>query len=115
MKFGSVEEPEKLNLNLPPDHPETQRVLEKSDNGKTELFVGCAKWNRQELKNCYPRGTPHELKYYAAQFNHLERNATHYRNFAEDQSYAWCGEARGYVGCLPKVNCPYNHLRCRRN
>src|SRR5690625_5994189 len=102
MKFGSVEEAERLNLNLPPDHAETQRVLEKSDNGKTEIFVGCAKRNRQELKNSYPRGTKDELKYYAAQFNYIELNATHYRNFSEDQIQAWCGKQTESYRCLPK-------------
>lgn len=111
MKFGSVEEPEKLNLNLPPDHPETQRVLEKSDNGKTEIFVRCAKWNRQELKNSYPRGTKDELKYYAAQFNYIELNATHYRNFSEDQIQAWCDKTPDYFRFFPKVNRQISHLR----
>lgn len=47
MKFGSVEDADKLNLKLPADHPETQRVRQKSKNGQTEIFAGCAKWNRQ--------------------------------------------------------------------
>ena len=41
MKFGSLDNPENI----------------------TEIYVGCAKWNRADLKGFYPRGTKDELGY----------------------------------------------------
>jgi len=58
MKFGKVGHPEFIDFTMPPDHPDTPVVLKKNKTGSdTKVFVGCAKWNRQELKNFYPRGT----------------------------------------------------------
>lgn len=58
MKFGKVDHPENVDFTIPPDHPDTQVVLSKTKTGaKTKVYVGCAKWNRQDLKNFYPRGT----------------------------------------------------------
>ena len=58
MKFGKVDHPENIDFTIPPDHPETPVVLQKNKTGAdTKFFVGCAKWNRQDLKNFYPKGT----------------------------------------------------------
>ena len=75
MKFGKVENPELIDFTLPKDHPDTQVVLNR-DGKKSPLnvYVGCAKWNRQDLKNFYPRGTKDELEYYSSQFNCIELN-----------------------------------------
>ena len=82
MKFGSVDNPENIDFTLPPDHPNTKRVLSKYKNESNfNLFVGCAKWNRADLKGFYPRGTKDELEYYSTQFNSIELNATFYRIF----------------------------------
>lgn len=111
MKFGSVNNPEKLNLNLPEDHPETKRVLLESKNGKPDIYVGCAKWNRNELKNFYPRGTKDELTYYATQFNAIELNATHYRNFPEDTIKNWYEKTPDDFKFFPKVYRLISHLK----
>ena len=80
MKFGKVEDPGNIDFTLPPDHPDTKRVLEKHKDGFSfEAFVGCAKWNRKDLKGFYPRGTKDELAYYSTQFNSIELNATFYK------------------------------------
>ncbi len=82
MKFGKVDHPETVDFSFPEDHPATAGVLAGNDKGKpAKIYVGCAKWNRQDLKNFYPRGTKDELAYYATQFNAIEMNATFYRNF----------------------------------
>lgn len=58
MKFGKVEQPELIDFTMPKDHPDTEVVLTNSkDEGAPNIFVGCAKWNKQDLKNFYPRGT----------------------------------------------------------
>jgi len=58
MKFGKVDNPGEIDFTLPPDHPDTSKLLGKyKKTGKPNLFVGCAKWNRADLKGFYPRGT----------------------------------------------------------
>lgn len=111
MKFGSVDNPEKLNLNLPEDHPDTTKVLAESKNGKPEIYVGCAKWNRSELKGFYPRGTKDELTYYATQFNSIELNATHYRNFPEETVNNWYEKVPDDFRFFPKVYRLISHLK----
>jgi len=73
MKFGRVDNPEIIDFTLPKDHPDTHVLLATSDNSNPlQVFVGCAKWNRADLKGFYPRGTKDELTYYASQFNSIE-------------------------------------------
>ena len=101
MKFGSVDDPGNIDFTLPPDHPDTKRVLEtnKSDN-PLEVYVGCAKWNRADLKGFYPRGTKDELVHYATQFNSIELNATFYRIFPSDTFSKWYDKTPdGYYLC----------------
>ena len=86
MKFGKVDHPEHIDFTIPSDHPDTPVVLSKTKTGaETKIYVGCAKWNRQDLKNFYPRGTKDELEYYSSQFNCIELNATFYRIFPAEQ------------------------------
>ncbi len=81
MKFGMVTDPRDIDFVLPEDHPDTAKVLsEKGGKELSAIHVGCAKWNRQELKGFYPRGTKDELAYYSQQFNSIELNATFYNN-----------------------------------
>lgn len=80
MKFGRLDQPEHIDFTLPADHPDTEMVLRRNSAVKPlQVYVGCAKWNRYELKNFYPRGTKDELAYYATQFNSIEMNTTFYR------------------------------------
>lgn len=111
MKFGSVDNPKQLNLNLPDDHPDTERVLSEHKNGKPQIYVGCAKWNRSDLKGFYPRGTKDELEYYSSQFNSVELNATHYRNFPEDQINDWYEKVPDDFKFFPKVYRLISHLK----
>ena len=112
MKFGRVDKPGYLDLSLPTDHPETQRVLAvDSEDRNLQVFVGCAKWNKQELKNFYPRGTKDELTYYASQFNSIELNATFYRIFPAEQYATWRSHTPDNFRFFPKVVQNVSHLR----
>ncbi|WP_234572767.1 DUF72 domain-containing protein [Rhodohalobacter sp. 614A] len=111
MKFGSVDNPEKHDLTLPEDHPDTKKVLSQSQNGKPDIYVGCAKWNKSELKGFYPRGTKDELTYYSTQFNSIELNATHYRNFPEDTINDWYEKTPDDFRFFPKVYRLISHLK----
>lgn len=76
MKFGQVEDPSLIDFSIPKDHISTSLVLERNKEGLKDIFVGCAKWNKTDLKGFYPKGTKDELTYYATQFNSIEMNAT---------------------------------------
>lgn len=113
MKFGKVDHPENIDFTLPPDHPETARVLkEKGDTqNKPEIYVGCAKWNRSDLKGFYPRGTKDELAYYSTQFNSIELNATFYRPYGPDQYEAWAEKTPSEFKFFPKLNQEISHWK----
>ncbi|MCG8373321.1 MAG: DUF72 domain-containing protein [Balneolales bacterium] len=110
MKFGSVTNPESIDFQLPADHPAVQDVLSEGD-GSFEVFVGCAKWNRQDLKGFYPRGTKDELQYYANQFNSIELNATHYRIFDEVQIRSCKNKTPDSFRFFPKVVNSISHYK----
>ncbi|WP_190808657.1 DUF72 domain-containing protein [Flagellimonas sp. S3867] len=112
MKFGKVEHPELIDFTIPQDHPETEVVLSKNKtNTIPNIYVGCAKWNRQDLKNFYPRGTKDELVYYSSQFNSIELNATFYRIFPAEQYQKWYDKTPEGFKFFPKMIQNVSHLR----
>jgi len=110
MKFGSVDNPDDINFDLPADHPKTKEVLAKNKKGLKEVYVGCAKWNKADLKGFYPRGTKDELTYYSQQFNSIELNATFY-NFDADQVKVWKSKSPNDFKFFPKVPRYLSHLK----
>ena len=116
MKFGRVEHPETIDFTLPQDHPDTETVLKKfKPTSKPEIYVGCAKWNRQDLKGFYPRGTKDELVYYASQFNSIELNATFYRFFSPEQFEKWYNKTPANFKFFPKLNQEISHWKRLNN
>ena len=111
MKFGKVDNPEDIDFTIPPDDPETTRLLSELDDEPLQLFIGCAKWNRQDLKNFYPRGTKDELAYYSTQFNCIELNATFYRIFPPEQFAKWYDKTPDDFKFFPKLSQDISHLR----
>jgi uncharacterized protein YecE (DUF72 family) len=112
MKFGKVDHPELIDFTIPKNHPETEVLLNKTKNEDAfKVFVGCAKWNRQDLKNFYPRGTKDELTYYASQFNSIELNATFYRIFAPETYQKWYDKTPEGFKFFPKMTNEVSHLR----
>jgi uncharacterized protein YecE (DUF72 family) len=112
MDFGKVDDPGKIDFTLPVDHSDTEGVL-KRDKGKAkpEYYVGCAKWNKTDLKNFYPRGTKDELTYYASQFNSIELNATFYRFFPKEQFEKWHDTTPDGFRFFPKVTQDISHFK----
>jgi len=110
MKFGSTETPELIDFTLPEDHRDTASILKKG-KGLMQVYVGCAKWNRQDLKKFYPRGTKDELAYYSTQFNSIELNATFYGNFSEEQIEKWRDKVPDDFKFFPKVHQRISHLK----
>ncbi len=112
MKFGKVEQPELIDFSLPVDHLDTETVLRKIDTkSDLDVFVGCAKWNRKDLKNFYPRGTKDELVYYSSQFNTIELNATFYRIFPAEVYEKWYEKTPSNFKFFPKMTNEVSHLR----
>jgi len=112
MKFGRTETPELIDFTMPEDHRDTQVVLAtNTTKNPTKIYVGCAKWNRRDLKNFYPRGTKDELTYYASQFNSIELNATFYRIFPPEQYEKWYDKTPENFKFFPKVVNSISHLR----
>lgn len=104
MNFGKVPNPDDIDFILPADHPETRKLLSKFQK-KTppSLYVGCAKWNKTDLKGFYPRGTKDELEYYATQFNSIELNATFYRIFQAQTFEDWYNKTPDDFRFFPKL------------
>ena len=112
MKFGSVTNPEDIDFTLPKDHKDTKRVLNLvKDDNEPEIYVGCAKWNRADLKGFYPRGTKDELQYYSSQFNSIELNATFYRIFPPEQFKKWREKTPSNFKFFPKLNQEISHWK----
>jgi uncharacterized protein YecE (DUF72 family) len=112
MKFGSVNNPQDIDFTLPKDHPDTKRVLNLvKDDNIPEIYVGCAKWNRADLKGFYPRGTKDELMYYSRQFNAIELNATFYRIFPAEQFSTWYDKTPKGFKFFPKLNQEISHWK----
>ncbi|HEY3389493.1 MAG TPA: DUF72 domain-containing protein [Prolixibacteraceae bacterium] len=111
MKFGGSESLDNVDFKLPEDHPKTKEILMQSDGKKPlSIYVGCAKWNRQDLKNFYPRGTKDELAYYASQFNSIELNATFYNMYDRKQIISWREKTPAGFKFFPKVNQTISHF-----
>lgn len=112
MKFGKVDHPENIDFTLPPDHPETVRLLNSYKKQDVfNAFVGCAKWNKQDLKGFYPRGTKDELVYYSTQFNSIEMNATFYRMPSPEQVKKWKEKTPVGFRFFPKISQDISHFR----
>ena len=112
MKFGRVDHPETIDFTLPKDHLDTKKVLNAAkDDTIPEIYVGCAKWNKADLKGFYPRGTKDELVYYASQFNSIELNATFYRIFPPEQFEKWYNKTPENFRFFPKLNQEISHWK----
>lgn len=112
MKFGKVDNPEIIDFTIPPTHLDTAKVLdEQSSEEDLSIYVGCAKWNRADLKGFYPRGTKDELAYYSRQFNCIELNATFYKNFPASQFEKWYDKTPVNFKFFPKLGQEISHWK----
>jgi uncharacterized protein YecE (DUF72 family) len=112
MQFGKVDDPGSVDFTLPPDHPDTQKLLAQQKNKKPfQAYVGCAKWNKTDLKNFYPKGTKDELAYYSTQFNSIELNATFYNAPSRDQVIAWKQKTPDGFKFFPKLSNTISHFK----
>lgn len=111
MQFGKVPDPSIVDFTLPKDAPETSVVLQAQEEAPFEVYVGCAKWNRSDLKGFYPRGTKDELTYYSTQFNSIELNATFYKMPDFKQVETWKNKTPDGFKFFPKITDLITHYR----
>lgn len=111
MKFGQVQDPSLIDFTLPKDHVETKNILTQNKNGLKNISIGCAKWNKTDLKGFYPRGTKDELTYYATQFNSIELNATFYGMPSAEQVQIWKDKTPKDFKFFPKITNTVSHFR----
>ena len=117
MKFGQVADPSQIDFTLPKDHPQTKFILNQNkdfDSAQSSLeniSIGCAKWNKTDLKGFYPKGTKDELTYYATQFNSIELNATFYGMPTAEQVQTWKEKTPKDFKFFPKITNTVSHFR----
>ncbi len=112
MQFGKTDNPEEIDFTLPKDHADTKKVLSQAKPAKNfNVYVGCAKWNKTDLKNFYPKGTKDELAYYSTQFNSIELNATFYKSPSKEQVETWKEKATADFKFFPKLPNTISHFK----
>ena len=112
MEFGKVPDPGNVDFTLPKDAPETKGILEKNKKDKPfEVYVGCAKWNKKDLKGFYPPKIKDELLYYSSQFNSIELNATFYNTPTPEQVVQWKEKTPKGFKFFPKITNTVTHYR----
>ena len=111
MKFGQVEDPSQIDFTLPKDHPRTKEILKETQSKDFNVSIGCAKWNKTDLKGFYPKGTKDELTYYSTQFNSIELNATFYSMPSAEQVLTWKDKTPADFKFFPKIPNTVSHYR----
>ena len=111
MEFGKVPDPSIIDFTLPATPQVSLDLLQSHKRDKPfEVYVGCAKWNRADLKGFYPRGTKDELVYYSSQFNSIELNATFYNSPTKKQVETWGSKTPDDFKFFPKIPRSISHF-----
>jgi uncharacterized protein YecE (DUF72 family) len=112
MQFGKVEDPSIIDYTLPADAKETAAILAANKPKQDfKAYVGCAKWNKADLKGFYPKGTKDELTYYSTQFNSIELNATFYGMPSSEQVITWTEKTPADFKFFPKLTNTVSHFK----
>jgi uncharacterized protein YecE (DUF72 family) len=121
MEFGriTVEELESVDFALPPDPGETTAILQKTKKkGKTQIWVGCAKWGRKDwVGKIYPPKTKEAdfLSHYSRHFKCIEMNATFYKMPTKAQAETWSSKVGEDFLFCPKFSQGITHIRRLKN
>lgn len=111
MDFGKVKDPSLVDFQLPNDNPQTKTILANYKGREFEVYIGCAKWNKEDLKGFYPKGTKDELSYYSTQFNSIELNATFYKMPSWNQVETWKNKTPENFKFFPKLTNTITHFK----
>jgi uncharacterized protein YecE (DUF72 family) len=116
MEFGKLTNIESVNFKLPPDDPETARILTAAPPriGLPRVYVGCTGWAMKEWCGwVYPKAckSTDYLKYYGQQFNTIELNTTHYRTPSFDDIRKWYDQTPADFRFAPKMLQTVSHAK----
>lgn len=100
MEFGRVTpaELDSIDFSLPAEPPYNQSILNGKPVAKPLVYMGCAKWGREEwVGKIYPPKTKEKdfLQHYVNHYNAIELNATHYKIYGEAGIKKWVEKAAG--------------------
>lgn len=115
MKFGHVEtsELDQLDLSLPADHPGNGPFLAGGRVKDPGVYVGCAKWGRDEWVGLiYPKGTKsgNYLENYVNHFNGIELNGTFYQ-LRRSNVESWAAVPTDTFKYCPKFSRRISHIK----
>ena len=99
MEFGRISESEldKVDFTLSPDPAFNKKILSGKPAEKPKVYVGCAKWGREEwVGKIYPPKTKEKdfLKHYVHHYNSIELNATHYKIYGPLGIKKWADQRK---------------------
>ena len=112
MEFGRVDikELDKIDLSLPSDPASNKKILKGKPVKDPKVYVGCAKWGRQEwVGKIYPKGTREAkfLDHYVKHYNSIELNAMHHKLYGPIATAKWATKAsRSLSGGQDFLFCP---------
>src|SRR5665647_1880841 len=100
MEFGRLpgSQLNKIDFGLPKEPGYNKTILTGKKNRDAKVFMGCAKWGREEwVGKIYPKGTKEKdfLSLYVDCYNSIELNATSYKMPAAAQIKRWEANASG--------------------
>ncbi len=114
MKFGKLPDISNINFSLPPDPIGTKEILQKNAQKDADLhfYIGGTGWSMKEwVGTFYPAGAKSKdyLQHYAAQFNTIELNTTHYRIPTIETVEKWYAESAADFKFCPKIPQTISH------
>jgi uncharacterized protein YecE (DUF72 family) len=120
MEFGRIdcEDLDKIDFTLPPDKKETTALLQSTQNSKSAIHVGCAKWGRKDwVGKIYPPKTKEAdfLYHYAKHFDCIELNATYYTVPTQKQIAVWRSKVGDDFKFYPKFPKEITHTNQLKN
>jgi uncharacterized protein YecE (DUF72 family) len=116
MDFGKLTNISSVNFTLPPDDPETARILRGASPrvGLPRVYVGCTGWAMKDWCGwVYPKSCKSSdyLKYYGQQFNTIELNTTHYRTPSFADIEKWRDQTPADFRFAPKMLQTVSHTK----
>ena len=111
MKWGKINNPERVDYTFPDDPDENIEILGGQPADHFNIYLGYAGLSKAKLKGFYPKGINDELTYYSRQFNAIEFNATFYKEFSKEQFTKWKNKTPQNFKFYPKLSRTISHVQ----